>query len=165
MIVATPDDRPRHADSRARVSPEISDSVGKYIRSCSSFRNSFCEIDCRCRRMHRAHDVDFGAGVESEILRDSRNFIRREHDTKPEYRTSSLPCRAAPEIIASPEETPARAERDRLLYTAYEAVRIAFRNREHIQTPDRDLRYEYPAALDVVEENLHNTVAERDHEQ
>ena len=113
--------------------------------------------------MHRAHDVDFGAGVESEVLRDSRNFIRREHDTKPEQDVI-LPCQK-PKKQQCHLKKRRQAKRDHLLAPRNKAIRIAFRNLEHIQTSDRDLRNQNSSALDVVKENLHDTVAERDHEE
>ena len=113
--------------------------------------------------MNRAHNVDFCACVESEVLRDSRNFIRREHDTKPEDNIF-LPCQK-PQKQERHLKKRRQAERDHLLAPRHKSVRVAFRNREHIQTSDRDLRNQNSAALDVIKENFHDTVAERDHEE
>lgn len=129
----------------------------------SLFRKRFRQIHRRCGRVHHRGHIDLNSRVQSEHLRDAWHFVCRKHDAEAEQ-DIIFPCHKTEKQQGGLHEG-GQAECDHLFAPLREAVRIAARQREQIQAPDRDLRQQDSPALDVGEKDLDDAVAEGNQKQ
>ena len=102
--------------------------------------------------MNGRHHVDPHARIQTELLGNARDFIRREHHAESEKRMRPHRNQAHQEKGGLHESR--KADRNDLTAPSCESVRVPTRQTEQVQTAYRDLDQENPAALDVGEKAL-----------
>ena len=113
--------------------------------------------------MHDRGHIDLDAGVQSEHLRDAGDFVCRKHDAEAKQDVV-FPRHESEEQQGGLHEG-GQAECDHLFAPLREAVRVATRQGEEVEAPDRDLRQKDSPALDVGEKDLDDAVAEGNQKQ
>ncbi len=113
--------------------------------------------------MHDRGHVDLNSRVQSEHLRDAGDFVCGEHDAEAEQNIV-FPCHQPQKQKRGLHEG-GQAECDHLFAPLREAVRVAARQGEQVQAPDRNLRQQDSPALDVGKEHLDDAVAEGNQKQ
>ena len=107
--------------------------------------------------------MHFDACIEPELFCDIGNLVRREHYAQAEKHVV-FPGQQS-EVQERHLKESGYAQSDDLSAPGDEAVRISFRNAEHIQRSHGNLREQHAAALDVGEEYLDDAVTKSDDEQ
>ena len=113
--------------------------------------------------MNDAHHVDFDGTVETELLSDPGHFVCREHDSK--SKEHIVREGHQPEEQKSCLHKSGQANGRNLLAPLIEPVRVSAWDAEHIQTTDCHLNEKNTAALNVLEEYLHDAVGKRNQTQ
>ena len=90
--------------------------------------------------------------VQAKLLRNSRHFICRKHDTQAQEHII-LECQHAQEQQGCLHER-SQADGNRLLAPLVETVNISSGNREHIKASHGNLHQQNPTALNVGKEDF-----------
>ena len=113
--------------------------------------------------MNDGRHVDFDRTVKTELLRNARHFVGRQHDA--ETQQHIVREGQQPQEQERCLHKGGQADRRDLLHPLVEAVGVAPRHAEHIQRTDRHLNQQNTAARNVGEKDFDHAIPERKHSE